>query len=398
MADYAPQDFDPASKCALLPDQRRRRVRARRAATSSRPASHEDVEKADWDVACTFFSQNGTYRVTGVNEDGRTVAHAPRREDGPAVAAAEAARRRHHLGPHLADSEKQLAFYVERRPRAQQPLRLRVRRRRRRVRLTDTLIEGHRPRGPRRGAGRALQVVRRDGDPEHLLQAAPGDAAGARPRRSSGSTAARAARRASGYSAAASSTSSTTATSCSASTTAAAPATARPSTPPTTRSTAASRSGTASRRRSTCRACPTWTPTASASSAAATAATWSSRRSRSSPRSSPSASTSSASRTGCARSRASRSGGSRSALALYQEIGDPEKDREMLLARSRRSSTPTRSGSRSSSLQGANDPRVIKPESDDIVAAVKKNGVPVEYVVFPDEGHGFTKKKNQIEG
>ena len=49
-------------------------------------------------------------------------------------------------------------------------------------------------------------------------------------------------------------------------------------------------------------------------------------------------------------------------------------------------------------LQGANDPRVIKAESDDIVAAVKKNGVPVEYVVFPDEGHGFTKKKNQIEG
>jgi dipeptidyl aminopeptidase/acylaminoacyl peptidase len=32
------------------------------------------------------------------------------------------------------------------------------------------------------------------------------------------------------------------------------------------------------------------------------------------------------------------------------------------------------------------------------VAAVKKNGVPVEYVVFPDEGHGFAKKKNQIEG
>ena len=49
-------------------------------------------------------------------------------------------------------------------------------------------------------------------------------------------------------------------------------------------------------------------------------------------------------------------------------------------------------------LQGANDPRVIKPESDDIVAAVKKNGVPVEYVVFADEGHGFSKKKNQIEG
>jgi dipeptidyl aminopeptidase/acylaminoacyl peptidase len=41
---------------------------------------------------------------------------------------------------------------------------------------------------------------------------------------------------------------------------------------------------------------------------------------------------------------------------------------------------------------------VIKPESDDIVASVKKNGVPVEYVVFADEGHGFLKKKNQIEG
>ena len=49
-------------------------------------------------------------------------------------------------------------------------------------------------------------------------------------------------------------------------------------------------------------------------------------------------------------------------------------------------------------LQGANDPRVLKAESDDIVAAVKKNGVPVEYVVFPDEGHGFSKRANEIEG
>jgi len=49
-------------------------------------------------------------------------------------------------------------------------------------------------------------------------------------------------------------------------------------------------------------------------------------------------------------------------------------------------------------LQGANDPRVIKPESDDIVAAVKRNGIPVEYIVFDDEGHGFSKKKNQIVG
>jgi dipeptidyl aminopeptidase/acylaminoacyl peptidase len=48
--------------------------------------------------------------------------------------------------------------------------------------------------------------------------------------------------------------------------------------------------------------------------------------------------------------------------------------------------------------RGANDPRVIKVKSDDIVAAVKKNGVPVEYVVFRDEGHGFVKTKNQIAG
>ncbi len=49
-------------------------------------------------------------------------------------------------------------------------------------------------------------------------------------------------------------------------------------------------------------------------------------------------------------------------------------------------------------LQGANDPRVLQVESDEIVAAAKKNNVPVEYVVFPDEGHGFMKKENQIKG
>jgi dipeptidyl aminopeptidase/acylaminoacyl peptidase len=83
--------------------------------------------------------------------------------------------------------------------------------------------------------------------------------------------------------------------------------------------------------------------------------------------------------------------------ALYQEIGDPVKDREMLLAVS-----PLFHADQIRKplmvLQGANDPRVLKAESDDIVAAARKNGVPVEYVIFPDEGHGFTKKKNQIDG
>ncbi len=48
-------------------------------------------------------------------------------------------------------------------------------------------------------------------------------------------------------------------------------------------------------------------------------------------------------------------------------------------------------------LQGANDPRVLQIESDEIVAGAKKNGIPVEYVLFPDEGHGFIKKENQIK-
>lgn len=47
-------------------------------------------------------------------------------------------------------------------------------------------------------------------------------------------------------------------------------------------------------------------------------------------------------------------------------------------------------------LQGANDPRVLQAESDEIVEAVRANGVPVEYVLFEDEGHGFVKKENQL--
>ena len=83
--------------------------------------------------------------------------------------------------------------------------------------------------------------------------------------------------------------------------------------------------------------------------------------------------------------------------ALYQEIGNPATQRDFLIATS-----PAFHGDKIKRplmvLQGANDPRVLKAESDDIVAAVSKNGVPVEYVVFADEGHGFSKKKNQIEG
>jgi dipeptidyl aminopeptidase/acylaminoacyl peptidase len=83
--------------------------------------------------------------------------------------------------------------------------------------------------------------------------------------------------------------------------------------------------------------------------------------------------------------------------ALFAELGDPKTDAERLrrispLFHATNIKTPL------IVLQGANDPRVLKPESDDIVKAVRANGVPVEYVVFPDEGHGFQKKENELVG
>jgi dipeptidyl aminopeptidase/acylaminoacyl peptidase len=83
--------------------------------------------------------------------------------------------------------------------------------------------------------------------------------------------------------------------------------------------------------------------------------------------------------------------------ALYAEMGDPKTDS----ARLRRIS-PLFNADKIRAplmvLQGANDPRVLKRESDEIVAAVKKKGVAVEYVLFDDEGHGFVKKENEIKG
>ncbi|SFF92447.1 Dipeptidyl aminopeptidase/acylaminoacyl peptidase [Salegentibacter agarivorans] len=83
--------------------------------------------------------------------------------------------------------------------------------------------------------------------------------------------------------------------------------------------------------------------------------------------------------------------------ALYEEMGDPVKDSVALYNKSplfhaEQVKNPVMV------LQGANDPRVLQVESDEIVAALKENNVPVEYVVFEDEGHGFIKKENEIEG
>jgi len=83
--------------------------------------------------------------------------------------------------------------------------------------------------------------------------------------------------------------------------------------------------------------------------------------------------------------------------ALYAEIGDPVADKERLMRIS-----PLFHADKIVRplmvLQGANDPRVLKVESDEIVAAAQKNGTPVEYLVFPDEGHGFAKRENEAKG
>lgn len=84
--------------------------------------------------------------------------------------------------------------------------------------------------------------------------------------------------------------------------------------------------------------------------------------------------------------------------ALYKEMGDPYSADSVRL----RAISPLFHTENVSKplivLQGAQDPRVLQVESDEIVAGVRKNGVPVEYVLFEDEGHGFLKKENQIEG
>jgi len=79
---------------------------------------------------------------------------------------------------------------------------------------------------------------------------------------------------------------------------------------------------------------------------------------------------------------------------LVGDVNDPE-DRKFLLERSPityidQAETPILI------IQGANDPRVVKRESDQMVDALRKKGVTVEYMVFEDEGHGFTKTENAI--
>jgi dipeptidyl aminopeptidase/acylaminoacyl peptidase len=82
--------------------------------------------------------------------------------------------------------------------------------------------------------------------------------------------------------------------------------------------------------------------------------------------------------------------------ALYEEMGNPKKDSLMLYNKS-----PLFFSDNIKKplmvIQGANDPKVPQSESDSIVARVRANNMPTEYVLFDDEGHGIRKKENQIE-
>ncbi len=82
---------------------------------------------------------------------------------------------------------------------------------------------------------------------------------------------------------------------------------------------------------------------------------------------------------------------------FYKRMGDPTTPTGMALLKSR--SPVYRAAAITKPLligQGANDPRVNQAESDQIVAAMQARKIPVTYVVFPDEGHGFARPQNTI--
>lgn len=82
---------------------------------------------------------------------------------------------------------------------------------------------------------------------------------------------------------------------------------------------------------------------------------------------------------------------------FYKHIGDPSKPED--LKRMMAQSPISRVDAITRPLligQGGNDPRVVKAESDQIVAAMKAKGLPVTYINYPDEGHGFVRPENRL--
>jgi dipeptidyl aminopeptidase/acylaminoacyl peptidase len=76
-------------------------------------------------------------------------------------------------------------------------------------------------------------------------------------------------------------------------------------------------------------------------------------------------------------------------------VGDPDEDAELLRERSPLTYIENVQAPLLV-IQGANDPRVVKSESDQLVEKLQSLGRTVEYIVFEDEGHGFTKRKNEL--
>jgi len=81
---------------------------------------------------------------------------------------------------------------------------------------------------------------------------------------------------------------------------------------------------------------------------------------------------------------------------MYAMIGDPIEDKSLLIERS-----PVFHVDKIRCpllvAQGANDPRVKKSESDQIVKALEDRGIQVEYIVKSNEGHGFNNEENRFE-
>lgn len=81
---------------------------------------------------------------------------------------------------------------------------------------------------------------------------------------------------------------------------------------------------------------------------------------------------------------------------FYQRVGNPETEEEFLLSRSPISKVDQLKIPMLIA-QGANDPRVNRAESEQFVEALKKQGLDYEYMLFPDEGHGFAKPENRLK-
>ena len=77
-------------------------------------------------------------------------------------------------------------------------------------------------------------------------------------------------------------------------------------------------------------------------------------------------------------------------------VGDPDEDYEMLMERSPITYVDN---IRAPMLviQGANDPRVVQAESDQLVERIRENGGEVEYFIDPEEGHGANRRENAIK-